>query len=80
MKYIPLHLKALEELEREGIPGLVEVLRDEGIDAVHYIFWDAIGWHRDFDETSLATNTTGMENPIRPQPQPEEGLPRTPLI
>lgn len=49
MKYIPLHLKALEELEREGIPGLVEVLRDKGIDAVHYIFWDAIGWHRDFD-------------------------------
>ena len=49
MTYVPLHLKALEEIEREGIPGLVEVLREEGIDAVRYIFWDAIGWHRDFD-------------------------------
>ena len=27
-----------------------------------------------------ATNTTGKKNPIRPQSQPEEGLPRTPLI
>lgn len=49
MTYVPLHLKALEEIEREGIPGLVEVLREEGIDAVRYIFWDAIVWHRDFD-------------------------------
>ena len=24
------HLKALEEVERKGIPGLVEVLREEG--------------------------------------------------
>ena len=29
----PAHLKALEELEREAIPGLVEVLREEGLDA-----------------------------------------------
>ena len=29
----PTHLKALEEIEREGIPGLVEVLREEGLDA-----------------------------------------------
>ncbi len=49
MKYIPLHLRALEEIEREGIPGLVEVLREEGIDAVRYVLWDATGWHRDFD-------------------------------
>jgi uncharacterized protein len=27
-----------------------------------------------------ATNTIGQKNPIRPQPRPEEGLPRTPLI
>ena len=29
----PAHLMALEEIEREGIPGLVEVLREEGLDA-----------------------------------------------
>ena len=43
----PPHLKALEEIECEGIPGLVEVLREEGIDAVRYVLWDATGWHRD---------------------------------
>jgi hypothetical protein len=39
MKPNPPHLKALEEIERdgEGIPGLVEVLREEGIDAVFCI-------------------------------------------
>ena len=35
------HLRTLEEIEREGIPGLVEVLRKEGIDAVWYVLWDA---------------------------------------
>jgi hypothetical protein len=37
----------LGEIEKEGLPGLVEVLREEGIDAVRYAFWDATGWHRD---------------------------------
>ena len=31
------HLKALEEIECEGISGLVEVLREEGIEAVRYV-------------------------------------------
>ena len=42
------HLRTLEEIEREGIPGLVEVLRKEGIDAVRHVLWDATGWHRDY--------------------------------
>jgi hypothetical protein len=41
MKETPPHLKALEEIEKEGIPGLVEVLREEGIDTVKYALWDA---------------------------------------
>ena len=44
----PLHLKALEEIENTGIPSLVEVLREEGLDAVRYVLWDATGWHRDY--------------------------------
>jgi hypothetical protein len=31
------HLNTLEELEKTGLPGLVEVLREEGIDAVTYV-------------------------------------------
>ncbi len=38
----------MEELERTSIPGLVEVLREEGIDAVRYALWDATGWHRGY--------------------------------
>lgn len=37
------HLKTLEEIERNCVPGLVEVLREEGIDAVRYALWDATG-------------------------------------
>jgi hypothetical protein len=49
MSPAPEHLKALEEIEREGIPGLVEVLRESGIDAARYVLWDATGWHRDYN-------------------------------
>ena len=48
MSTTPEHLKVLEEIEREGIPGLMEVLREEGIEGVRYTLWDATGWHRDY--------------------------------
>lgn len=38
MKGTPPHLKALEEIEHEGISGLVEVLREEGVDGVRHAF------------------------------------------
>jgi len=31
MSPTPPHLQALEEIEKAGIPGLVEVLREEGL-------------------------------------------------
>lgn len=37
------HLQALEEIERDGIPGLVEVLCEEGVETVRYVLWDATG-------------------------------------
>jgi len=43
------HLKTLEEIERDCIPGLVEVLREEGVEAIRYAMWDMTGWHRDYD-------------------------------
>ena len=48
MSDTPSHLQALEEVEKAGIPGLLKVLREEGIGAVRYMFWDASGWHRDY--------------------------------
>jgi hypothetical protein len=44
----PEHLEALEEIERHGLSGLAEVLRQEGLDAVRYVLWDATGWHEDY--------------------------------
>ena len=41
-------LKTWEEIEKLAIPGLVEVLREEGLDAVRHVLWDATGWHRDY--------------------------------
>ena len=48
MKDAAPHLRTLEELERTSIPGLVEVLREEGIDAVRYALGEATGWHRGY--------------------------------
>ena len=42
------HLDVLKEIEREGLPGLVEVLCQEGLDAVRYVLWDVTGWDRDY--------------------------------
>ena len=49
MKDAPPHLKPLEEIERKCVPGLVEVLRWEGIEGVRYALFDMRGWHRDYD-------------------------------
>jgi hypothetical protein len=42
------HLEILQEIERDGLPGLVEVLRQEGLDAVRFILWDITGWDQDY--------------------------------
>ncbi len=49
MRDTPQHLRGLEDIERECLPGLVEVLREEGLGAVRYFLWDVTGWHRDHD-------------------------------
>jgi hypothetical protein len=64
MKEPPPHLKALEEIEREGIPGLVEVLREESIDAVRYVLWDVTGWHRDYSPAAWRNRATEEQKRI----------------
>ncbi len=53
MREQPTHLKAFEEIERASIPGLVEVLREEGLDAVRHVVWDATGCGRDYSPPAL---------------------------
>jgi hypothetical protein len=55
------HLKALEEIEKTGIPGLVKVLREEGLDAVQYVLWDATGWHRDYSPPAWRHRATAEQ-------------------
>ena len=64
MSPTPPHLKTLEELEKEGLPGLVEVLREEGIDAVRYVLWDATGWHRDYSPPAWRSRATEEQKRI----------------
>ena len=52
------HLKALEEIERDGIPGLVEVLREASLDGVRYALWDATGWHRHYSPAAWDNRPT----------------------
>ena len=45
----PTSGRTLEEIERTCVPGLVEVLRTEGVEGVRYALWDMTGWHCDYD-------------------------------
>jgi hypothetical protein len=58
MTVTPPHLQTLEEIEKTSIPGLVEVLREEGVDAVRYTLWDATGWHRDYSPPAWRNRAT----------------------
>ena len=49
MRGTPTHLKTLEKIERECLPGLVRILREEGLEAVRYFLWDLTGWHHNYD-------------------------------
>ena len=62
MKDSPAHLRTLEELERTSIPGLVEVLREEGINAVRYALWDATGWHRGYSSPAVRHRATAEQD------------------
>jgi hypothetical protein len=52
--------------DREGRDsrGLVEVLREEGIDAVRYVLWDATGWHRDYSPLAWRIRATEEQKRI----------------
>ena len=61
MKDAAPHLRSLEELERTSIPGLVEVLLEEGIDTVRYARWDATGWHRGYSSPAWRHQATAEQ-------------------
>ena len=58
------HLKTLEEIERTVLPGLVEVLRTEGIDGVRYALWDMTGWRRDYSPVAWRSRATEEQKRI----------------
>ena len=58
MSPTPPHLRTLEEIERECVPGLVEVLREECTDAVRYALWDMTHGHAEYDPCIWRTRAT----------------------
>jgi hypothetical protein len=65
MKDTSPHLRVLEEIEKEDISGVLEVLREEGTDGVRYALWDGTGWHRDavLDAVNTATGRSPGTTP-----------------
>ena len=59
-KHLPL--KTLEEIEGKPLFGLVDVLLQEGLDAVRYILWDATDCHRYY--TVLPPGVTGQRKSV----------------
>jgi hypothetical protein len=51
------HLKALEEIERDGLPSLAEVLHEEGLDTIRRVLWGAT---RCTTSISLQLGATGL--------------------
>ena len=51
-------------MEREGVLGFVEVLREEDLDAVRYVLWDATGWYRDYSPPDLRDQATEEQKRI----------------
>ena len=45
-------------MERECIPGLVRVLREEGLETVRYFLWDTTGWHANHDPCTWRNTAT----------------------
>ena len=64
MEDTPRHLKTLEEVERECIPGLVRVLKEEGLEAVRYFLRDVTGWHADYDPCIWRNRATDEQKRI----------------
>ena len=64
MRDTPPHLKTLEEIEKTGFPGLIEVLREESLDAVRHVIWDATGWHRHYSPLAWRNRATEEKKKI----------------
>jgi hypothetical protein len=45
-------------ISRRRLNGLVEVLREEGIDAVRYALWDTTSWHKDYSPSAWRSRAT----------------------
>jgi len=64
-------LKTLDDIEKTSIPGLVEVLREEGVDAVKHVLWEMTSLHRDYsipawrNEATEERKRVGWEMAVR---------------
>ena len=58
------HLKILEEIERTALPGLLEVLRAEGIDGVRYALWDMTVRRRDYSPAAWRSRATDEQKRV----------------
>jgi hypothetical protein len=54
----PPHLQALKEIENASIPGLVKMLREEGLDGGRHALWEATDWHRDYSPPAWRNRAT----------------------
>jgi hypothetical protein len=50
--------RTFEEIKRGCVPGLVEVLHTEGLEAIRYALLDGTGWHHNYDQCLLRHRAT----------------------
>ena len=58
------HLKTLDEIEKDCIPGLVEILHLEGIEGVRFALWDMTDWHIKYDPCAWRHRATDEQKRV----------------
>lgn len=58
------HLKSLEEIEWDCIPGLVQVLRTERVESVRYALWEMTRWHERYDPCIWRSRSTDEQKRV----------------
>ena len=52
------------QIERDCIPGLVDVMRTEGVEGVRYALWDMTRWHEHYDPCIWRSRATEEQKRI----------------
>lgn len=58
------HLEDLAAIERDCVPGLVEVMCIEGVEGTRYALWDMTRWHEHYEPCVWRSRATEKQKQV----------------